>query len=640
MQSGASAGAGPGFETPRPMDGLPCPWLRLSPAGVIEACNSAFSALLGVAAARLHQSAFDAWLSPPSRVMYQSLVQPLLKLHGHVSELALTLQAPGGGTTDVLFYAAREGVEPSSAVAVQLAPIRQRRRIEAELLRVKRAADQAPGMIFQLERIDETLWRFPYANEAIRTLYGTTAEAAAQSAEVVLRQIHPEDRQQLLAQLTVAAAQGTPFRVLVRVGETPRWHEFEGVVRQRAGGAPLWHGHVADVSERIALQEGLIQRQALERLARARSEFIARVSHELRTPLNGILGFAQLLVSDAELPLAPRQAERMAVVLGSGRHLLGVVDELLEISRIEAGQLSLALQPVVLGPVLAQVLEVLDGDSRARALDITLRVDDPACAVQAEPQRLRQVLLNLVSNAVKYNRAGGQVRVQAAPVGAEVRIDVVDTGPGLSDAQQAALFQPFNRLGAERTAVEGTGLGLVISRHLVQLMGGRLEVASRPGAGSTFTVWLPHEPPAAVPPPGTAAAASPEPAGGGHVLYVEDNPVNVLVMQAMLARRPAVTLNVAVDAAAALRCVRQCRPALLLIDMHLPDATGLELLQLLRREPGLDAVPAIVVSASAEPEAQAQARAQGFDAYWTKPLDLDTTLAQLDRWLQPVPPPR
>jgi signal transduction histidine kinase/ActR/RegA family two-component response regulator len=644
MSAPAPPGAvasGPVLPVPLASLAGPCPALRLSATGHIVAVNAALCQVLQAPASALCGCALEVWLSPASRVMMQTLVQPLLKLHGQVSELALTLRTAEGAAVEVLLYAAREGAAPQDPVLLQLAPIRQRRRIEAELQRVKRAADQAPGLIYQLERDDTAVpprWCFAYANEAIRHLYGTSAEAAARSAEVVFGQFWPDDRRALLAALDQAAAAPDPYRVLVRVGpagEVPRWHEVAGVVRLSPTGGQQWHGHVADVSDRVAMQDALIQREALERLARARSEFIGRVSHELRTPLNGILGFAQLLASDPAAPLSGQQAERMAVLLDSARHLRAVVEELLDISRIEAGQLRLQLGPVPVPPLLAQLAATLGTEARAQGVALlSPPPDGRPCAVLAESQRLRQVLTNLLSNAVKYNRPGGAVWVQCAEAGSEHRIDVCDNGLGLDDQQLAGLFQPFNRVGAERSAVQGTGLGLVISRQLVQLMGGRLTVESTPGVGSRFSVWLPAAPMAAdAPAPAPVADAVAAGVAQGRVLYVEDNDVNVLVMQAMLARCPGVQLTVAVDAASAVAAALAQAPDLLLIDMNLPDASGLELLARLRALPGLAAVPAVVVSASAEPQAQEAARRAGFDGYWTKPLDLAATLAGVEAML-------
>ena len=669
-------------------DAMPCPWVLLDGAGRIVEANLALARLLGAPRDAVVGSLLEAWLNMPSRVMLQSVVQPLLKLHGAVAELALSVQpATGAPAVDVLCYSQRgapgEGPDAGITVSMQLVPITRRRRIEAELLRVKHAADQGSAMIFQLEQMTAGVaaaWRFPYVSEAARRLYGASPEAVARSADPVFNRVHPEDRAALLSELARSAQAGNAARMLMRVlalghdgpwrapgrGDTLSalgagveagaatgpgapaehtqawcWHELHAVPRQRSDGVTLWHGQIADVTERVAMQEAVVQRQALERVARARSEFIGRVSHELRTPLNGILGFAQLMASDVLTPLAEAHAARLGVILQSGRHLLGVVNDLLQISRIEAGQLDLPMQPVRAETALARVCTEMQALADARGIVLHRQADPAACVASAEPQRLHQVLLNLVSNAIKYNRRDGSVTLGVVMDHGRICIRISDTGPGLSVEQQAALFQPFNRLGAERGSEEGTGLGLVLSRHLVELMDGQLRVDSAVGVGSTFSVSLPAatagEGPglavsvsAAAAPPVTAPLAH---ARHGRVLYVEDNPVNAVLMEAILLQRPGVGLVVCDDGAAACRSVLQAPPSLLLLDMHLPDGSGLALLPRLRALPGMQAVPAIVVSASAGSEVEAAALAAGFDGYWTKPLDVANTLAELDRWL-------
>jgi two-component system sensor histidine kinase/response regulator len=241
--------------TAGPRDDLPCPWLRVDAAGRIEAANAAFAALLASDLGAIQGTYFDTWLSPASRVLYQSLVQPLLKLHGHVSELALSVKAPAGAPVDVLFFAAGQA---DGTVSMQLVVIRQRRRIENELLRVKRAADQAPGISFQLERSTDGAWRFAYISEAVLHLYGANVADAESSAEVVFGQWWPQDRQALLDELERAGADSSPFRAVVRIGgpdaassgvEPQRWHEIQGQARRRDGGGMLWHGYLGDITQ-------------------------------------------------------------------------------------------------------------------------------------------------------------------------------------------------------------------------------------------------------------------------------------------------------------------------------------------------------------------------------------------------------
>ena len=400
-----------------------------------------------------------------------------------------------------------------------------------------------------------------------------------------------------------------------------------------------------DVTQRKRAEAALRDAEAAERASRAKSQFLARMSHELRTPLNAMLGFAQLLEHDGTDRLDALQRERLARIRSAGSHLLALIDEVLDLSAVEAGSLPLALQPVELDPVLDEVRQWLA--PLADAGGIALQLASTRACVRADARRLRQVLSNLISNAIKYNRRGGRVELRSQRVVLDGvpgwELAVRDTGRGLSAEQQSHLFEPFNRLGVEREGIEGRGIGLATVHHLVQAMGGRLQLQSRLGEGSEFCVWLPQ---AAGEGEGegtaeTAAADGSQRAGPGGVdrgagtdtalslLYVEDNAVNVLVMQELVSLRPAITLHVARDGASGIDAVRRLQPDLVLVDLQLPDMDGFELLRRLRAQP----LPATVIalSANATAEAAAQARAAGFDDYWTKPIDVARLLAGFDR---------
>jgi CheY-like chemotaxis protein/nitrogen-specific signal transduction histidine kinase len=416
----------------------------------------------------------------------------------------------------------------------------------------------------------------------------------------------------------------------------------------------VWHGHIADVTQRRTMEAALADRAAADRMAQVRSEFLARVSHELRTPLNGIIGFTQLLASDAAGNLTASQRDRLEVVAASGQHLLQLVDQVLDITSMESLQTRVELGPVALARCVNEALNLV----RGQAVAAGIALDSPPIAegltVMADALRLRQVLVNLLSNAVKYNKPGGRATLRAVAGAGTLRVAVSDEGIGMTPQQQAELFQPFNRLGAQHTPVEGSGLGLVITRHLLTLMGSSLVVDSQAGIGSTFAfelpvhlaasgaaaapaVALPEQPaggPAAADPADAAHPAGPAPATQGRVLYVEDNPVNAVLMEAIIGLRPGVALQIVGTGAAALRLLEIWQPDLLLLDMHLPDMLGSALLADIRRcFPGHSA-PAVAVSAAARSDDIARALASGFDAYWTKPLDIDRALAELDRWLR------
>jgi signal transduction histidine kinase/CheY-like chemotaxis protein len=376
---------------------------------------------------------------------------------------------------------------------------------------------------------------------------------------------------------------------------------------------------------------------AATRASQAKSEFLSRMSHELRTPLNAVLGFAQLLELST---LDERQREAVERILVAGRHLLALIDEVLEISRIEAGRLRLSLEPVEAGAVVRAALDLVRPLAAARG--ITLRVDGPLDArpVRADRQRLQQVVLNLLSNAVKYNRDGGEVTVACPLAAGRVQIRVSDTGRGIAPEHLARLFTPFERFPAEGEPVEGTGLGLALSRQLTEAMNGAIHVESRAGVGSTFTVELPlAEPPVATVPAtkGPPAPVAATDGAAGLVLYIEDDHSNERIVEHLLDHRPRVRLLPASRGQRGLELARERRPDLILLDLHLPDVPGEEVLRRLREEPQTRGIPVVVLSADATPPRIDRLLADGADAYLTKPIDVRRLLVLVDRHLAGPP---
>ena len=631
------------------LDGLPCGWLRLNLQGAILDANAEAVRQTGRAHAELLGRPFDELLTLPSRVVYQSYLLPLLRFSGDTAELALVLAADATRPPlDVLFYSRRS---PHDTVEVMLAPIRQRRRIEDELVRIKRAADQAPLMVFQLLAQDGVPVQFPYVSQSVRDLYQCTPEQAALSADCVFGSLDADAQANLREALGTAGAQaqpGTRCRVLytlpAKADRGPRTHELVAVSRALGEGQVLWHGYVADATDRLRMEREAADRSAAEESARLRRAFLDRASHELRTPLNAILGFAQLLGKDAAGSLQPEQRQALAVLEGAGQHLLSLVNRLLDLSRVEAQGEPPPLAPLVLQPELTGALQAMQAMAASHGITLHGPAAAPDCWVLAEPLSLRQLLTNLLSNAIKYNRRGGSVELGFSDGGAgTVCVWVADTGIGLDDAQRRQLFEPFNRLGAERTPTEGSGLGLVLARQLARSLGGDIEVDSTPGVGSRFHFGLAKAgatAPSLLPP---VDAGSPPPARG-RVWYVEDNEVNALLMRAIATRRPGLELEVATHGAEAEALADHPThppPDLLLLDMHLPDTDGRQLLARLRCRPALAQVPAVLVTAAAEEERRTSdaTDTKDFAEYWIKPLDVDATLAAFDRLLAPPPTP-
>jgi PAS domain S-box-containing protein len=395
------------------------------------------------------------------------------------------------------------------------------------------------------------------------------------------------------------------------------------------------------VAERTAqLQQAL---ESAEQASRAKSEFLSRMSHELRTPLNAILGFAQLL-GLADSGLRDHQRTQLRQIESAGWHLLELIDEVLDLSRIEAGAMTVSLEPVELDDLCRQALQM--SATQAQPQGVTLH-PLPAEArhlwVRADRKRLLQVLNNLVSNAVKYNRKGGEVRLSARSQGGQVRVDVADTGRGLAPHELGRLFVPFQRLGGEQDSTQGTGIGLVITRRLLELMDGHLVVSSDPGRGSCFGAVLPAAQPPAPParpalePPALHSAAT-EPAtaqSGLRVVYVEDNPGNVQLLRDVLAQRPALRLETCADGLHGLAHIRAAPPALAIIDIDLPLLDGREVCRQLRADPATAGVPLMALTAQAMPADLRLTRDAGFDLVLTKPLHVPELLAAVDLLLKP-----
>jgi signal transduction histidine kinase/CheY-like chemotaxis protein len=366
---------------------------------------------------------------------------------------------------------------------------------------------------------------------------------------------------------------------------------------------------------------------------RAKSEFLSRMSHELRTPLNAILGFGQLIEMRAA---TPHDRESVEQILKGGRHLLNLINEVLDISRIEAGRLPLSLEPVNVGDVVRRVVDLARPLASAGGIAFQTEGLLTDRYILADHQRLQQILLNLVSNGIKYNRERGQVTVAGRDDGAgRLRISVTDTGPGIPAASPSRLFTPFDRLGAEAHGIEGTGLGLALSKRLAEAMGGSIGLESVEGQGSTFWVAFPE-----ARSPAALGGVDPRPVADGPgltrrstVLYVEDNPSSLRLVERILADRPTVRLIPAMQGRLALALARDHRPDVILSDLHLPDISGEDVLREIQADPQLKDTPVIIVSADATPGQVSRLLAAGARAYLTKPIDIAELLSLLDATL-------
>ena len=383
-------------------------------------------------------------------------------------------------------------------------------------------------------------------------------------------------------------------------------------------------------------------REALEASSRAKTEFLSRMSHELRTPLNAVLGFSQLLRLDAHEPPSLQQLVRIQHIENAGAHLLALVNDVLDLSRVESGQMTVTLASVDLRSSVEDALSMvlplatavgvktrivgLEGDLVSRTGPL-----EPEVFVLADRLRLRQVLVNLLSNAIKYNRPGGQVRVSWQVSDELCDLHITDDGVGMAPEKLERLFEPFNRLGAEHSKIEGTGIGLVLSRRLVELMQGELRIESGVDLGTQASLTLACSPDA----PEQTGVASPPSQHGTldetlRVLYAEDNEVNVEIVRQVVKLRPSVAFDVAESGAIAFQKARRDQPQLILVDMNLGDMTGIELAQALHADPATAGIRLVALSADALPEQIDAALACGFEDYLTKPINFRDLLDVLD----------
>lgn len=506
--------------------------------------------------------------------------------------------------------------------------------------------------------------------------------------------LHPDDRERVEELRTRAVQDGMPFEYefrIVRPDGQVRWLASRSVESAASGaGARRRTGINWDITDSRNTEDARRQQAVAEAELRAKAQFLARMSHELRTPLNAVLGFTELLL-ERESSATGRSTESalrhgyLSHVHTAGRQLLTLVDDVLDLSRVEGGEARLQMAPVGMSELLAEVLALLE--PQRVAAEVTLQLQLDAGPVMADAGRLRQVLCSLLSNAIRYNRPGGQVRIEWMPRGpasVERLLRISDTGRGMSEQQLLHLFEPFSLSGHDRNrdstsnseynGKRGSGMGLAIIKALVERMGGSVHAASREGLGSVFELWLtgadavpsgatleaaaaspatPLPPPLAATEPKSGwsmpeqrSAHGPAPQPAPHpalhpaqpspchqLLYIEDNPVNALIISELLGRRDDLRLAIATDGHSGVAEARRLQPALILLDMQLPDVDGFEVLRQLRADPGTRSIPCVALSANAMPEDIQRAMHAGMTDYWTKPLDFKRFLTALDAML-------
>jgi PAS domain S-box-containing protein len=600
--------------------------------------------------AQLPAPVMAAWLTrfvhPDDRDAVRQRFRDWVKTGAANLEQEFRILRSDGSLRHVLSHSRLEGAQGRFELFGVLTDVTERRAAEAALHEAsERAALATRGAgvgTWELElRSGRAYW-----DEQMWRLRGLAPQSQAPSFEQRMALLHPDDREATERELRRAVAEervsNTEFRVRWPDGQW-RWLASRSIpVHDEQGAATRRIGVNWDITDTRTAQIAREEKALAQRESQAKSQFLSRMSHELRTPLNAVLGFAQLLLVDGEKVSAQTRTRRLEQIHSAGQHLLSLINDVLELSSLEGGELRVAALAVPLAPLVAETLPLVEKLARQRK--VKLRTAALQGVALADPTRLRQVLLNLLTNAVKYNREGGTVTVESEPGEHGVVLRVSDTGRGMSEVQVREVFEPFNRLGLEREGIEGTGIGLSIVKALVERMGGSVQVYSTPGQGSRFEVHLGACVPAVAPAPGAPMpqdAATPPatrtPGERARLLYIEDNPVNVLIVQELVAHRPNLSIDIAPDGLSGVSQATHSPPDLILVDMQLPDIDGLEVLRRLRAQPETAGIPCISLSANAMPEDIERALQAGFADYWTKPLDFRLFMSSLDSLFGPLP---
>jgi len=516
--------------------------------------------------------------------------------------------------------------------------------LEASDQRSRQLFDDAPIGMAVVALDDE---KFQQVNARFTEMMGYSEEELVERTPLSLT--HPDDlaESQRLVKALLEGRERCSLekRYLRKNGEVLWVNRTACVIRDKDRNPREFLIMVEDITKRKKVEEALREaKKEADRANHAKSEFLSRMSHELRTPLNAILGFGQLL--ERQNPTKPQRA-RVEHIMSAGRHLLKLINEVLDMSRIEAGHLQLSVEPVAVAEVLEEALNLMRPLAAQRAMQLCVDAQlDKDLHVLADRQRVKQVLLNLLTNAVKYTAVGGRVSVSLQQSNPEkARLIVTDTGAGIATDKLARLFTPFDRLDVQQSAVEGTGLGLALCQRLMYAMGGDIGVDSSVGKGSAFWIELPAtDSPLKAFPNNHAAALDEAYAGdGGKILYIEDNLSNLTLVEQMLAEQPQLQLLTAMQGGLGLDLARQHRPDLILLDLHLPDLRGHEVLERLRNDAVTRDIPVIIISADATVRQIDRLKAAGARNYLTKPLDIpeffrviDETMRDRDRELEPA----
>ena len=487
-------------------------------------------------------------------------------------------------------------------------------------------------------------------SDRIWPLFGYDKKDTDTTYDNFIAAIHPDDQKRVSDAINTCVEKGDKYDIEHRVvwpdGSSHWLHEQGDVVRDKNNIAIHMLGVVQDITLRKNNEQALIAAtEEAENANRAKSQFLSSMSHELRTPMNAIMGFSQVLQLESAQPLSSSQKESVNEILKASEHLLQLINEVLDLSKIDAGRIDLSIENVLLGEVITESLQLISPLADKRGIEITIQDEHNKITleellaqkliIRADHTRIKQVILNLLSNAVKYNIENGKIILKYAPVeDHQIRISIIDTGKGLTHDEQSQLFTAFNRLGAENSNIEGTGIGLVITRNIVELMGGYIGVESTLGEGSIFWFDLPAG--SVIPSESEYdknSRAQPDEMAklkvGTSILYIEDNPANLRLVTRLLSRLPNIHMWSAHEPLLGLELATEHQPDLILLDINLPGINGFEVLEHLRARDETQSIPVIAISANAMPQDISKGLNAGFDDYITKPINISSFLTKV-----------
>ncbi|MBT7487629.1 MAG: PAS domain S-box protein [Rhodospirillales bacterium] len=472
-------------------------------------------------------------------------------------------------------------------------------------------------------------------NKAAESIFGYEAdEVIGKNIKILMPNPHQENHDQYLKNYKKSGERkiiGISREVVGLKKDGSTFPMFLAVSELKQEGQNLFTGLVRDITDRKQAEDDLkFAKQIAEEANRAKSEFLSSMSHELRTPLNAVLGFSQLLKTNPNETLSEGQVSAVEHIEKGGHHLLTLINDVLDLAKIESGTVELSIESLEVATLVEECFSLLETNADETGIQLNNRCMPLGNkAIRGDSTRLKQVLLNLLSNGIKYNRDGGEVTLTCSEAGAEMlRINVTDTGMGIPQEQHQELFQPFSRLGQEMTEIEGTGIGLVVTKRLVNEMGGNIGFVSDVGEGSTFWIEIPlSSDVASQEADDTSAELSPAfDEAVGQVLYIEDNPANLTLMEMIIARTKGLKMITAHTAELGLDLAKAKKPDIVIMDINLPGMNGIKALERLREMKETREIPVIALTANATARDIKMGEAAGFHAYLTKPVDVSTLL--------------